>query len=172
MAELACTPGQTVGPYLGLGLPYPGDSQLVGDGHPQAVRLHGTVYDGAGQGVPDALVELWQPDGAGRVPQLPGSLRRDGTSFTGWGRCATDAAGRYAFTTVAPGGRAPFFALTVFARGLLDRLFTRAYLPHDGGNADPALAALVCIPESGCAGYRFDIHLQGPNETVFLEHRR
>lgn len=172
MAELACTPGQTVGPYLGLGLPYPGDSQLVGAGHPQAVRLHGTVYDGAGQGVPDALVELWQPDGAGRIPQLPGSLRRDGTSFTGWGRCATDAAGQYSFTTVAPGGRAPYFALAVFARGLLDRLFTRAYLPHDGPNADPALAALVCIAESGCAGYRFDIHLQGPNETVFLEYRR
>lgn len=174
MAELACTPGQTVGPFFGLGLPYPGDDRLVGDGHPQAVRLHGTVYDGAGQAVPDALVELWQPDGAGRIPRPAGSLRRDETSFTGWGRCATDATGHYSFTTVAPGpyepGRAPFFALAVFARGLLDRLFTRAYLPHDA--ADPALAGLVCIPESGCAGYRFDIHLQGPNETVFLEYRR
>ncbi|OBI81039.1 protocatechuate 3,4-dioxygenase subunit alpha [Mycobacterium sp. 1245805.9] len=171
MAELACTPGQTVGPFLGLGLPFPGDSHLVGDGHPQAVRLHGTVYDGARQPVPDALVELWQADGAGRIPRLAGSLRRDGT-FTGWGRCATDAAGRYSFTTVAPGpaepGRAPFFALAVFARGLLDRLFTRAYLPGD----DAALAGLVCVPESGCAGYRFDIHLQGPDETVFLEYRR
>ncbi|ORW85933.1 protocatechuate 3,4-dioxygenase subunit alpha [Mycobacterium sp. IEC1808] len=172
MAEFACTPGQTVGPFLGLGLPYPGDSQLVGDGHPQAVRLHGTVYDGAGQAVPDALVELWQADGAGRIPRLAGSLRRDETSFTGWGRCATDAAGRYSFTTVTPGpaapGRAPFFALAVFARGLLDRLFTRAYLPR--GNA--AVAGLVCVPETGCAGYRFDIHLQGPDETVFLEYRR
>jgi protocatechuate 3,4-dioxygenase alpha subunit len=173
MPELACTPGQTVGPFLGLGLPYPGDNQLVGDEHPHAVRLHGTVYDGAGQAVPDALVELWQPDRAGRIPHRAGSLRRDGTSFTGWGRCATDAAGRYSFNTVAPGsgepGRAPFFALAVFARGLLDRLFTRAYLPHDG---DPAIAGLVCVPESGCTGYRFDIHLQGPNETVFLEYRR
>ncbi|WP_068183131.1 protocatechuate 3,4-dioxygenase subunit alpha [Mycobacterium sp. UM_CSW] len=172
MAEFACTPGQTVGPFLGLGLPYPGGSQLVGDGHPQAVRLHGTVYDGAAQAVPDALVELWQADGAGQIPRLAGSLRRDETSFTGWGRCATDAAGQYSFTTVAPGpgapGRAPFFALAVFARGLLDRLFTRAYLPH----GDAAVAGLVCVPETGCAGYRFDIHLQGPNETVFLEYRR
>jgi protocatechuate 3,4-dioxygenase, alpha subunit len=175
MAELACTPGQTVGPFLGLGLPYPGDSDLVRDAHPQAVRLHGTVYDGAGDAVPDALVELWQPDGAGRIPRRAGSLRRDGAAFTGWGRCATDAAGHYSFTTVAPGpgelGRAPFFALAVFARGLLDRLFTRAYLPHDDAHADPALSTLLCVAENGGAAYRFDIHLQGPHETVFLEYR-
>ncbi|MCV7442108.1 protocatechuate 3,4-dioxygenase subunit alpha [Mycobacterium paraense] len=171
MAELPCTPGQTVGPFLGLGLPYSGDSDLVADGYPGAVRLHGTVYDGAGAPVPDALVELWQRDGDGRIAQRPGSLRRDGT-FTGWGRCATDAGGRYSFVTVAPGGRPPFFALAVFARGLLHRLFTRAYLPHDEVRADPALGALVCVPESDCAAYRFDIHLQGPHETVFLEYRR
>ncbi len=164
-----------MGPFLSLGLPYPGDGELVGDGHPRAVRLHGTVYDGAGAPVRDALVELWQRDGDGRIPRQPGSLRRDDTAFTGWGRCATDTSGHYGFTTVAPGsdsGRAPFFAIAVFARGLLDRLFTRAYLPHDAVNADPALAPLVCVPESGYAAYRFDIHLQGPHETVFLEYRR
>ena len=183
MTELACTPGQTVGPFLGLGLPYPGDSDLVAGEHPQAVRLHGTVFDGAGEAVPDALVELWQPDGAGHIPRQAGSLRRDGTAFTGWGRCATDAAGHYSFTTVAPGSgnsrRPPFFAIAVFARGLLDRLFTRAYLPDGDPNGDPLLAAvdagrratLVCVAESGGAGYRFDIHLQGPNETVFLAYR-
>src|SRR5271165_6888633 len=73
MSESACTPGQTIGPFFGLGLPYPGDSDLAGDGHPQAVRLCGTVYDGAGAGVPDALVELWQPDTAGRIPRRAGS---------------------------------------------------------------------------------------------------
>ena len=203
MTECACTPGQTVGPFLDLGLPYPGDNALVGEGHPHAVRLHGTVYDGAGDGVPDALVELWQPDGSGRIPRQAGLLRRDWVSiasaaqapgaagrhhhddsaFTGWGRSATDAAGRYAFTTVAPGsasaGRPPFFALTVFARGLLDRLFTRAYLPDADPGADPLLssldaerrATLLCEAESGCRGYRFDIHLQGPRETVFLVYR-
>ncbi len=107
MTELACTPGQTVGPFFGLGLPYPGDSDLVGlvgQADADAVQLHGTVYDGAGDGVPDALVELWQPDGAGRIPRAAGSLRRDGSAgFTGFGRAATDADGRYGFTTVTPG---------------------------------------------------------------------
>ncbi len=183
MTESACTPGQTVGPFLDLGLPYPGDSNLIGAGDPHAARLHGTVYDGAGVGVPDALVELWQPDSAGRISRQAGSLRRDTTVFTGWGRSATDAAGHYGFTTVTPGsasaGRPPFFAITVFARGLLNRLFTRAYLPVGDLEADPLLATvdparrstLLCVGESGCAQYRFDIHLQGPCETVFLAYR-
>jgi protocatechuate 3,4-dioxygenase, alpha subunit len=185
MTESACTPGQTVGPFFGLGLPYPGDRDLVGAAHPGAIKLHGTVYDGAGDGVPDALVELWQPDSDGRIPRAAGSLRRDGAGFTGWGRAATDADGHYAFTTVTPGsastGRPPFFAITVFARGLCNHLFTRAYLPDVDLNADPLLATLdtgrratlLCVAESasGGRGYRFDIHLQGPNETVFLAYR-
>lgn len=175
-----------MGPFLDLGLPYAGDSALVAHDHPRAIRLHGTVYDGANDVVPDALIELWQPDAAGRIPRQPGSLRRGTESigtFTGWGRCATDASGHYEFTTVAPGstssGRAPFFAITVFARGLLDRLFTRAYLPDGDPGADPLLAGLdaarrstlLCIAESGCLAYRFDIRLQGPRETVFLAYR-
>jgi protocatechuate 3,4-dioxygenase alpha subunit len=215
MAESGCTPGQTVGPFFGLGLPYSGGSDLVGVAHPGAVRLRGTVYDGAGDGVPDALVELWQPDAAGRIPRAIGSLRRDGVTFTGFGRSATDSDGRYAFTTVAPGsvsshriaqsgpaacdsvggtsrlrgtargseehGAPRFFAITVFARGLLTHLFTRAYLPVVDVSADPLLAtldparraSLLCVAESGPNGdgYRFDIHLQGPSETVFLTYR-
>jgi protocatechuate 3,4-dioxygenase, alpha subunit len=183
MAEFGCTPGQTVGPFFDSALTYPGDGDLVGDAHPNAVRLHGTVYDGAGDGVPDALVELWQPDGAGQIPRRGGSLRRDAAAFTGWGRSATDAAGHYGFTTVAPGsasaGRPPFFCIAVFGRGLLNRLFTRAYLPHGDPNGDPVLATvdagrratLLCVAESGRAAYRFDIHLQGQNETVFLAYR-
>jgi protocatechuate 3,4-dioxygenase alpha subunit len=185
MTELACTPGQTVGPFFVLALPYPGGSGVVDDAHPEAVRLHGTVYDGAGDGVPDALVELWQPDSAGRIPRVAGSLRRDGAGFTGFGRAATDADGHYGFTTLTPGsvvaGRSPFFAITVFARGLLNRLFTRAYLPDGDLDTDPLLAnvdagrraTLVCVAESasGRPAYRFDIHLQGRNETVFLTYR-
>jgi protocatechuate 3,4-dioxygenase alpha subunit len=188
MVELACTPGQTVGPYLHLGLTYPGDNQLVSDRQAGAIRLHGTVYDGVGDAVPDALVELWQPGPDGRVVRQAGSLRRDvgvppacgGETFTGWGRCATDAAGHYGFSTLLPGaqaGRAAFFALTVFARGLLDRVFTRAYLPNGDlaadnllGNLDAARRkTLICTAETG--GYRFDIHLQGEHETVFLAYR-
>lgn len=185
MPEFACTPGQTVGPFFGLGLCYPGDSELVSDKHPDAIRLHGTVYDGTGAGVPDALLELWQADGGGRIPRQNGSRRPAGSGeFTGFGRAATDADGHYGFTTVAPGsvaGRPPFFAITVFARGLLHRLFTRAYLPPGDLADDPVLtsieplrrATLVCVDESNwrCAGYRFDIHLQGPAETVFLTYR-
>ncbi|HEY9305742.1 MAG TPA: protocatechuate 3,4-dioxygenase subunit alpha [Mycobacterium sp.] len=174
MAELACTPGQTVGPFFHCALPFAGDSTLVGEAQSGAIRLHGTVYDGAGDAVPDALIEVWQRGADGRVVRQEGSLRRDDGVFTGWGRCATDAAGRYSFTTVTPGGRAAFFAITVFARGLLNRLFTRAYLPD--ADTDGLLSALdgarrqtlMCTAEKG--GYRFDIHLQGLSETVFLAY--
>jgi protocatechuate 3,4-dioxygenase, alpha subunit len=180
MVELACTPGQTVGPFFHCALAHPGDNQLVGDAQAGAIRLHGTVYDGAGDAVPDALVELWQTGPDGNIARHAGSLRRDGKTFTGWGRCATDAAGRYSFSTLTPGappGRAAFFALTIFARGLLNRVFTRAYLPDAGLDADRLLSALdaarrqtlICTAETG--GYRFDIHLQGANETVFLAYR-
>jgi protocatechuate 3,4-dioxygenase alpha subunit len=133
-ARLHPTPGQTVGPFFHYALPYPGDAELVPASSPGAIRFHGHVLDGAGVPVPDALVEIWQADGSGTIVQQPGSLRRDGWTFTGWGRAATDDTGHFSFSTIAPGGvggGAAFFALTVFARGLLDRLFTRAYLPGD-----------------------------------------
>jgi protocatechuate 3,4-dioxygenase, alpha subunit len=178
MAELACTPGQTVGPFFARALPYPGDRQLISPEHTGAVRLHGTVYDGAGDAVPDALIELSQPGPDGRLVRQTGSLRRDG-KFTGWGRCATDAAGQYSFSTLTPGtldGRAGFFALTIFARGLLNRVFTRAYLPDGDLESDRLIRdldpgrrkTLICNAETG--GYRFDIHLQGALETVFLTY--
>jgi protocatechuate 3,4-dioxygenase alpha subunit len=172
------TPGQTVGPFFGYALPFGGDHELVPASHPGALRLHGRVYDGDGAPVPDALIEVWQPDPAGELVQQQGSLRRDGYTFTGWGRCATDVTGHYSFTTLRPGaagGHAAFFALTVFARGLLDRLFTRAYLPGDDAlNADPLLGSLplerrgtLVAVEDG-HGFVFDVHLQGDDETVFL----
>ncbi|MEZ0166090.1 protocatechuate 3,4-dioxygenase subunit alpha [Kineococcus sp. LSe6-4] len=177
MTRLAPTPGQTVGPFFHYALPYPGDADLVLAGAPGAVRLHGTVRDGAGAGVPDALLELWQADPAGTVVQRAGSLHRDGWTFTGFGRCATDRTGRYSFTTLTPGAVGdglPFFAVTVFARGLLHRLSTRAYLPLADGATDALLTAagaragtLVAAAEAD--GYRFDVHLQGPEETVFLQ---
>jgi protocatechuate 3,4-dioxygenase alpha subunit len=175
------TPGQTVGPFFGLSLPYVGGPDLVPPRSPEAIRLHGRVLDGAGDPVPDALLELWQAGPDGAVVQEPGSLRRDGWTFTGWGRAATDNAGQWSFSTLAPGpsrpGAAPFFALTVFARGLLDRLRTRVYLPASEASlaADPLLsslsaerrATLVATAEPG--GYAFDVVLQGAGETVFLE---
>lgn len=159
------TPGQTVGPFFHHAMAYPGDSELVPFGAAGSVVLHGYVYDGAGLPVPDAMIEIRQADAAGVVPRVEGSLRRRGAAFTGWGRSCTDGSGRYWFSTVEPGG-VPFFAVTVFARGLLDRLFTRIYLPGTDG-AD----GLVAEREAD-GRLRFDIHLQGENETTFFSFPR
>jgi protocatechuate 3,4-dioxygenase, alpha subunit len=182
--DLVPTPGQTVGPFFGFALPYERGHELVPPATPGATRLHGTVFDGAGDPVPDALVEITQADADGRVHGGEGTLARDGMTWTGWGRCPTTRGGTYSFTTVQPGvtgGRAPFFAVTVFARGLLNRLFTRAYVPGD----DTALAAdrllsslddearrsLVAVREPD-GSLRFDIRLQGQGETAFLTYPR
>ena len=177
MADLACTPGQTVGPYFHDALPYPGDRELVRRGAPGSVWLHGHVYDGDDNPMPDALLEIRQADETGVVPEIDGSMRRD-ARFTGWGRSNTDPNGHYWFSTVEPApthpGAPAFFAVTFFARGLLDRLFTRIYLP---GTTDPMLSGLsdderstllaVCEEDGSL---RFDVHLQGPRETVFLRY--
>ena len=177
---MTAVPGQTVGPFFHLGLPYDGGNLLVPTTHPDAVRLHGRVLDGDGAGVPDALLEIWQADPAGRIPRASGSLRRDGWTFTGWGRAATDVAGHYWFSTLRPGptepGRPAFFAVTVFARGLTDRLFTRAYLP--GPPLDTLLESLepdrraTLITTEEDRGLVFDVRLQGADETVFLTYPR
>lgn len=182
---LPATPGQTVGPFFHYALPYPGDRDLVPPGSPSSVLLHGIVYDGAGAPIPDAVVEIWQAAPDGTIPQVTGSLRRDGWTFTGFGRATTGRSGRYTFSTLTPGptapGKAAFFAVTVFARGLLDRLFTRAYLPDSvqppGALEGDALLASVLSDRRSTLmatadeqGFAFDIRLQGEGETVFLAY--
>ncbi|MDT0328455.1 protocatechuate 3,4-dioxygenase subunit alpha [Nocardiopsis lambiniae] len=178
---MRATPGQTVGPFFHYGLPYDGDRDLVPPGSVGAVRFGGRVLDGTGAGLQDALVEIWQARPDGTVPREPGSLRRDGWTFTGFGRASTGLDGRYAFSTLEPGptepGGAAFFAVTVFARGLMDRLFTRAYLPDDAVAlaADPLLSSLpeerrsTLVARRDARGLTFDIRLQGADETVFLD---
>lgn len=180
--ELLPTPGQTVGPFFGYALPFPGDNELVSAGRAGAIRLHGRVFDGSGAAVPDAILELWQADETGAVVQQGGSFRRDGWTFTGWGRASTDDNGDYTFSTLRPGptapGRPALFMITVFARGLTNRLFTRAYLPEDSAAlaADPLLASLsseerdTLITTAEPSGYSFDVRLQGEGETVFLSY--
>jgi protocatechuate 3,4-dioxygenase alpha subunit len=145
------------------------------------------VLDGAGDPVPDALVETWQADPDGRFPH-PDDPRgaAQGEGFRGFGRCPTDADGRWFIVTrkpgalPAPGGgvEAPHLDVSVFARGLLDRVVTRCYFPDEAAAnaADPVLAGiadaerratLVATPEAGWL--RFDIHLQGEHETVFFD---
>jgi protocatechuate 3,4-dioxygenase alpha subunit len=185
MSTLTATPGQTIGPFFGYALPYDRANELVPPGSADSIRLHGRVVDGAGAPVPDALLEVWQADVDGVVSSATGSLRRDGWTFTGWGRASTDEDGHYSFSTVMPGATqpdsAPFFAITVFARGLLNRLFTRAYPPGPDLAKERLLCSvpadrrhtLIALPDE--RGLRFDIRLQGDDETVFLRypgHRR
>jgi protocatechuate 3,4-dioxygenase, alpha subunit len=160
------TPSQTVGPFFGFGLCQRPRHELVDPGREDAIRLGGRVLDGAGDPVCDAMVEIWQTDEDGG--------HRDGF---GWGRCGTDADGRYEFVTVRPGGDgAPYATLLVFARGLLKPLMTRVYLPGEPANeADPLLCALTAAERAGLTavaagggGYRFDINLQGEHQTTFL----
>ncbi len=177
MSELHQTPSQTVGPFFGYALPYEGGDQLLPPHSPGTIRLHGTVFDGAGEAVPDAVVEIWQADAAGAPVATRGSLHRDGYTFTGFGRAAVDGSGHFSFTTVKPGsmrsGAAPYVMVTVFARGLLHHLFTRAYFADDV--VDPFVEALgergkTLLAAVDDDGYRFDIHLQGPSETVFFDY--
>ncbi|KAA0979251.1 protocatechuate 3,4-dioxygenase subunit alpha [Paeniglutamicibacter gangotriensis] len=183
--KLAPTPGQTIGPFYGYALPFEKDNELVNQARPGSVRLHGTVTDGAGTPIPDALLEIWQADEAGNVVAKDGSLVRDGYTFTGWGRTAVDNVGHYTFTTLNPGateaGKAPFIMLTVFARGLLNRLFTRIYLPEDTAAlaSDPLLSSLdaksrasMIATREADGSLRFDICLQGEDDTVFLAYPR
>ena len=183
--KLAPTPGQTIGPFYGYALPFEKDNELVNQANPNSVRLHGVITDGAGTPIPDALLEIWQADEAGNVVSKDGSLVRDGYTFTGWGRTAVDNVGHYTFTTLNPGateaGKAPFIMLTVFARGLLNRLFTRIYLPEDTAAlaADPLLSSLdeagrktLIATREADGSLRFDISLQGEGETVFLSYPR
>ncbi|MGP5689937.1 protocatechuate 3,4-dioxygenase subunit alpha [Glutamicibacter ardleyensis] len=183
--KLAPTPGQTIGPFYGYALPFEKDNELVNQANPNSVRLHGVITDGKGEVIPDALLEIWQADENGNVVSRDGSLVRDGYTFTGWGRIAVDNVGHYTFTTVNPGatedGKAPFIMLTVFARGLLNRLFTRIYLPEDTQALanDPLLSSLteaqrktLIATREEDGSLRFDIRLQGEDETVFLAYPR
>jgi protocatechuate 3,4-dioxygenase alpha subunit len=188
MTSPAPTPSQTVGPFYGYALPFTKGGEIAPAGHPDTLTVHGYVYDGAGQPVPDAIIEMWQPAPDGSRHGAPGSLRRDpvtgdvigrnGVDFTGFGRIATDADGHYELRTLPPGG-VPYLSVIVFARGLLHHLHTRAYLPGlTDTAADPLLTSLE--PERRATllattdrekVHRFDIRLQGDGvheETVFL----
>ena len=182
--RLGTSPSATVGPYLAIGLTWPDGEQVVDPATPGAIWIRGAVYDGTGNVVPDAMIETWQADPDGRFdhPDDPrGAVARPG--FRGLGRSQT-ADGEYAVCTLKPGRvpdgdgglQAPHVDVSVFARGLLDRLVTRIYFADEAqANAeDPVLrsipedrrATLVAQPADD--GYRLDIRLQGDGETVFF----
>jgi len=176
------TPGQTIGPFFKFGLQYEGDNRIVPPFSPGAVHLEGHVHDGEGYAIPDCLVEIWGADSDGTIPTTRGSLHRDDFGFTGWGRCATADDGRFHFWTRNPGsveGKAPYFAVVIFARGLPNKLHTRIYLPDDEEllAADPFLQSLTPQERATLIATRtadghlvHDIYMQGEKETVFLAY--
>ncbi len=193
------TPWQTVGPFFHSCLPWKGAADLVGQSnlgargdllpeghdhlpvHALVVRPEGTVIDvvgrvldGEGEPVPDALLEIWHADAAGRY----------GGGVANFGRCATDEDGCYHFTTIRPGAvtdengtvHAPQISLGVFARGIIKRLVTRIYIEDAPENAsDPVLTRVpdarrgTLLARRAKDGWRFDVVLQGPEETVFFK---
>jgi protocatechuate 3,4-dioxygenase alpha subunit len=154
------TPSQTVGPFFGVG--FTDANVLVAPDDARARRLDGRVLDGAGVPVPDAVVEVFAPD-------------------VGFGRSVTDDDGRYWFIIAEPDardGQAPHLEVSVFARGLLQRVATRLYFPEqDAANSvDPVLRSIddervrsTLVAAAVGDGVQFDIHLQGPEETAFFE---
>jgi protocatechuate 3,4-dioxygenase, alpha subunit len=190
--KLIPTPSQTVGPFFHLGLARAEwDDLAAGDPAGERIAIEGRVIDGDGAPVPDALIELWQANAAGRYNH-PDDRQDDkplDPHFRGFGRVATDADGRFRVVTIKPGpvpGRgnalqAPHINIALFARGLLKHLYTRIYFADEAANAgDPLLSSiedeaarhtLLARREAsaGPALHRFDIVLQGEGETVFLD---
>jgi protocatechuate 3,4-dioxygenase alpha subunit len=189
------TPSQTVGPFFAYGLvptqygydlpslftPVLAQPQAAGE----HIVLTGCVYDGAGQTIVDALVEISQVDASGQPVTTVADAQNRG--FTGFGRCGTGTlpGHHYSFTTVKPGaaaaGQAPFINVCVTMRGLLVHTFTRVYFDDEGAanSTDTVLASvpaerratLLAQRSNTPAGpvYRFDIHMQGAQETVFFD---
>jgi protocatechuate 3,4-dioxygenase alpha subunit len=167
---------------VSLGTAWAADAGMVDGGAPGAVVVTGSVLDGSNMAVTDALLELYQADGQGRLPpEVP-------RSWTGFTRAFTGTDGRYRVVTLKPGAlpgtgggpQAPHIDVSIFARGLLQRLVTRIYFSDEEANqTDPVLAGLepglrprlvaqLTLSEEAPPTYNFDIHLQGERETVFF----
>ena len=208
------TPWQTVGPFFHYGLPWRGGADLIGDSdlgvwpQPESesgaapnpsgnrgaiaglpIEIVGKVFDGAGEPVPDAMIEIWQANADGRYnsPADPRETAGLDANFIGFGRSPTTEEGAFHFRTILPGRtpgpgnglQAAHIAIGVFGRGLLKRLVTRLYFEGEEGQDEDKVLALV-PPERRAtliarkvqdapATYRFDIHLQGAHETVFFD---
>jgi protocatechuate 3,4-dioxygenase alpha subunit len=190
------TPSQTVGPYFAYGLTPGGKYEwndafsndlVTPDATGDRIRIAGQVFDGDGAVIPDAMLEIWQADAQGRFANPRDTRALPNATFKGVGRCGTGAKGEFSFDTIKPGAvpdpdgkpQAPHVLLAVFARGMLLHLYTRIYFDDEAEKnaADPILAlvpaerrtTLIARREAGSATYRFDIHLQGDDETVFFD---
>jgi protocatechuate 3,4-dioxygenase alpha subunit len=182
--RLGLTPSATVGPYLAIGLTWPDGAWAAAEGTEGGFWIRGQVFDGAGDVVPDAMVETWQadPDGRFRSPEDPrGASSYPG--FRGYARAQT-ITGEYAVHTLKPGRlpdgegglQAPHLDVSLFARGILDRVVARIYFADEAdanaedvvlrGLSEDQRRTLIATPSDD--GYRLDFHLQGNRETVFF----
>jgi len=190
------TASQTVGPFFAYGLTpqqYGYQMTSIADGDllspevaGERIRIEGRVFDGAGAPMNDAMLEIWQADAQGRYAH-PADTRGSNTGFKGFGRTGTgtDPEQRFIFETIKPGsiadGQAPHINVVVFARGLVNHVYTRIYF-SDEAAANAADAVFNSVPEErrqtllatrtdapGGPVYRFDIHMQGESETVFFD---
>ena len=185
MAEL--TPFQTVGPFFAISLSEAGCAHVATEqATGRHITIEGIVRDGAGAGVPDSLIEIWQANAAGRYahPDDDQSKPLD-PNFTGYGRAPTDDEGRFIIETVMPGRvpgpdgtlQAPHLLLGILARGILTRLVTRVYFADEPSTPEDPILALVPAERRatllakpvGDDRYRFDLTLQGQGETVFFD---
>jgi protocatechuate 3,4-dioxygenase alpha subunit len=182
--RLGTTPSATVGPYLAIGLTWADGSWAAAEGTAGGFWIRGRVLDGAGDPVPDAMVETWQADPDGRFPS-PEDPRGASSypGFRGFARAQT-LSGEFEVFTLKPGRvpdgegglQAPHLDVSVFARGMLDRVVTRIYFADEAeANAEDVVLRGLSEQQRGTLtaatadhGYRFDIHLQGPDETVFF----
>jgi protocatechuate 3,4-dioxygenase alpha subunit len=183
------TTSQTVGPFFSIGMTRMKRDDLVSAGTSgERVTIAGQVFDGDGKPVSDAILEIWQTNSYGKYAHPADEQDKPvEASFSGFGRIPTDDEGKFRFTTIKPGQvpdldgelQAPHIVVSVFARGLLRRLVTRIYFPDEPANAaDFALnlvepsrrETLIAKKAAGVNGaLKWDVVLQGSNETVFFD---
>jgi len=199
LAYLNESPSQTAGPYVHIGCTpnftgidiYGGDlgaSMKTGPVQGQEITIKGVVYDGTGTPLRDAMIEIWQPDAAGLFPSANETRGQADPNFTGWGRSTGDmTTGEFTFETVKPGAvpfpdgrmQAPHITVWIVARGINVGLQTRIYFEDEpeANAVDPILSRIehqnriptLLAKKTGPGTYRFDIHLQGPDETIFFD---
>ncbi|MGN6460390.1 MAG: protocatechuate 3,4-dioxygenase subunit alpha [Pseudolabrys sp.] len=161
-----------------------GDNLITPDASGQKIHITGIIRDGDGVPIPDAMLEIWQADSQGRYAH-PRDPRAPNASFKGFGRSACNKGGEFGFDTIKPGQvpgpngklQAPHVVVCIFSRGMLRQVYTRMYFPDEASNATDQILALVpedrrhtLIAKTEKDGvYRFDIKVQGDDETVFFE---
>jgi protocatechuate 3,4-dioxygenase, alpha subunit len=179
---------QTVGPFFSIGLQHLNRADLTVPGMSgTVVTIRGQILDGERQPVPDAQLEIWQPDSEGNFSENKcEGAGHNPVKFTGFGRISTDAAGKFELRTIKPGCvrdpagkiQAPHIAVLVFMRGLLKPLYTRIYFSGEAANdADPVLSlvpvdrknTLIASGKEGGDSFQWNVLLQGEDETVFFD---